>query len=146
MPKKVPGGRVEKEQILRKDRLLKALSRNNCLVFISCKKAKVDSQTYYRYLEEDQEFAEKVAALKEGVIDGVENNLFKSINSGEYIPAMFYLKCQAKKRGYLEKQEIKLSGDTEAPIVPDSVVQAALATIIKQEEVRLSRLPKGDCE
>jgi hypothetical protein len=141
VPKRVPGGRVDKEEALRKERLLKALKRHRCLVSFACNSIKCSTTTYYEYLERDEEFAKKVAELKEGVIDWAESKLQKAMESGEYVPTMFYLKCQAKKRGYIEKQEIKLSGDKDNPAVPDSMVSVALAAILEQERKRLESIP-----
>ena len=144
MPKRIPGDRVDKEEALRKQRLLVAFKKHNCLVTIACKHARTSTTTYYEYLERDEKFAEDIATLKEGVIDFVESSLFKSIQKGEYVPAMFYLKCQAKKRGYIEKQEIKISGDRENPIVPDSIVAIALDSILGAERERLKNTPLED--
>jgi len=146
MPKQVPGGRVEKEATIRKERLLKALKKHNGLISFACKAAGTHPSTYYEYLAKDEKFAQAVGELKEGVIDIVESCLMKSIKAGEYVPAMFYLKCQAKKRGFIEKQEIKLSGDKDNSAVPDSVVSVALAAILEQERKRLASTPPEDGE
>lgn len=108
---------------------------------MACKAACVDSSTYYDYLAKDPEFAKKVDAIKEGVLDWAESKLQGSMEAGEYIPTMFYLKCKGKDRGYIEKQEIKLSGDPDNPLVPNSVVQSVLQAALQAESDRLAALP-----
>jgi len=70
----------------------------------------IGRRTFYRWRDEDEDFREKVEDIHEAVIDWTESQLRKSIKSGQYIPAIFYLKTQGKKRGYIEKTEHEHSG------------------------------------
>lgn len=47
-----------------------------------------------------------VRAIKEQYLDLAEINLLKLIRDGDLGSICFYLKCQGKHRGYVERQEI----------------------------------------
>ena len=44
------------------------------------------------------------------MIDFAESSLYKQIKDGNTSATIFFLKTQAKRRGYIEKQEIEHSG------------------------------------
>lgn len=73
-------------------------------VSAACKEAGIDRGRYYKWLEQP-EFAEKVDHAKQSTIDWVEQKLFDQINNDSAAATIFYMKCQGKKRGYLEKEE-----------------------------------------
>ena len=52
---------------------------------------------------------------REGLKDFVEGKLFEQINEGNMTGIIFFLKTQAKDRGYVERQEI--TGADGGPIV-----------------------------
>lgn len=70
--------------------------------------------THYKWLKEDSAYADAMANLPEFVIDYVEHKMFKLIEKENPAAIFFYLKTQAKHRGYIEKQEVEHSGS--APV------------------------------
>lgn len=103
-----------------KKEIVQALSECYGIVKDACRKAGVPRSTYYSWLKDDPEFKLLVEETQEEAIDFVEGKLFEKINgvamAGEegevyYQPPsdtaiIFYLKTKAKKRGYVERQEI----------------------------------------
>ncbi len=69
----------------------------------------VNRRTYYRWLR-NKSFAEEVNFQKEEKIDYVESKLMMNIKTGHEASIFFFLKTQAKHRGYVEKQEIVHGG------------------------------------
>ena len=67
----------------------------------ACRKLKIPRDTYYKWLEDDK-FAKSIAHAREGLIDIVESALLKKIREGNMTAIIFFLKCQAKSRGYIE--------------------------------------------
>jgi hypothetical protein len=83
------------------------------VVSMACDKVGVSRTTFYDYKAKDPEFREAVESVKEIAVDFVESQLFKQIKEGSTAATIFYLKCQGKKRGYIEKQEIEHSGKVD---------------------------------
>ena len=95
----------------KKEKLLKALQETQGLIYHACKKAgNISRSTYYRYMREDEEFAEAVEDIKEAQIDYVEGQLIKNISNGRETSIIFYLKSKARDRGYAEKLDITSGG------------------------------------
>jgi hypothetical protein len=63
--------------------------------------------------------------VREGMKDEVESALYEAAKRGEPWAVCFYLKCQAKDRGYVERQETKDVSDDDI----DRALDAELADI-----------------
>jgi hypothetical protein len=102
---------------------LKIFEMNAGLIYLSCKKAKIDPKTYYNWLKSSEEFATAITDVKEGFKDYAEGKLYEEIRNGNLTAIIFYLKCKAKDRGYIDRQEIDFSGKQEITIgtVPEYV-------------------------
>ena len=109
-----------------KKEIVNALSECYGIVTDACRKCGVARSTYYNWLKEDEEFKKAVDDTQEEAIDFVEGQLFKKIqgvsmfgDDGEEMfhqapsdtAIIFYLKTKAKKRGYIEKTEVGVSGE-----------------------------------
>lgn len=119
-------------QLDRKKKMLEALEESYGIVTRAAQIAEVPRSTFYEWLSTDLEFKAAVEAVNDIAIDFVESKLFERINGvvvqtgevdGEPITykqppsdtaMIFYLKCKAKKRGYVERTEI--SGPDGQPI------------------------------
>ena len=60
----------------------------------------------------------------EAAIDYVEDKLFDLIDSGDTAATLFYLKCQAKHRGYVERQEVQVEEKTSAAQIAATIRRA----------------------
>lgn len=124
------GNSTEATKRMRKDKLLKSLEENMGIVTVSCKAAEVPRQTYYDWMNEDEEFAKSVQELKNVTLDFVESKLIAQINNDNMTGIIFYLKCQGRERGYIERQDIDHT--TKGDKIKPNVIN--LGSGIKPEE------------
>lgn len=113
----------------KKTEILKALEDKKGIVTDACNSIGLPRSTYYLWYNDDIDFKRLVDEIQDVAIDYVESKLFEkitgvSVKKGETedgedivydIPPsdtaiIFYLKTKAKKRGYIEKQEIAHEG------------------------------------
>ena len=90
---------------LKKNAMLQALEASLGVVTTAARAAGIERGTHYRWMREDEEYAEQVAGIKDLSLDFVESQLFKRIKDGDTTSMIFYLKTQGKKRGYIERVE-----------------------------------------
>jgi len=100
-----------------KKALLEALEKSLGVVTTACKQVGIDRTTFYRYYNNDNDFKNKVDDLSNVAIDFAESQLFKQIQDGNPTSTIFYLKTKAKKRGYIERQEIEMGGNIKSEII-----------------------------
>lgn len=63
-------------------------------------------RTIYKYIERYETIKSAMALKKERQKDYVVGKLFSEIKKGNIAAIIFYLKTQAKDRGYVERQEV----------------------------------------
>ena len=124
--------------IIKKRAFIEQFRKSLGNITMACKSAEIDRSTYYRWLDEDQAFAEMVADVNEESIDFAESSLMKQINSGDTTATIFYLKTKGKKRGYVEKTEtesiVKAEVSTEDPYADMPIEsQERIAKVILEE-------------
>lgn len=109
----------------RKKKILEALAVKNGIVTEACKSINLPRSTFYSWINDDPEFKKSVTDIEDIAIDYVESKLFEKISGVQIskgqdiegneiiydIPPsdtaiIFYLKTKAKKRGYIERQEV----------------------------------------
>ena len=96
---------------IKKREILEALEKSLGIVTTACKQVGIHRDTYYEWLKKDKEFKKKVKDLENVALDFAESQLHKQIAKGNPLSTMFYLKCKGKKRGYIEQQEVKVTGN-----------------------------------
>jgi len=96
---------------IKKREILEALEKSLGIVTTACKQVGINRDTYYEWLKKDKEFKKKVKDLENVALDFAESQLHKQIAKGNPLSTMFYLKCKGKKRGYIEQQELRVSGN-----------------------------------
>jgi len=89
-----------------KEKFLEVFANNLGNVQDSCKAAGISRATYYVWKDNDQDFAQAVEEIQEGLIDLAESKLLDNIKSGKTNEILFYLRTKGKYRGYVERQEI----------------------------------------
>lgn len=107
-----------------KDRLrfIDVLRANAGNIKKSCEAFGIARRQYYYWMEKDADFASAVEDVSEGIIDYAESKLLQQIKDGNTTAIIFFLKCRAKKRGYIERQEHELTGANGAPLAFDVTV------------------------
>jgi hypothetical protein len=93
----------------KKKAMLEALEKSLGIVTTACKQVGLARDTHYRWLKEDEEYKNQVDELNNVAHDFVESQLHKQIAKGNPLATMFYLKCKAKSRGYIEQQDINMN-------------------------------------
>ena len=86
--------------------MLKALEQSLGVVTVACKKAEIPRSTFYKWINEDEDFAREVKDIDNIALDFAESQLHKQISDNSTSATIFYLKTKGKKRGYIERQEI----------------------------------------
>lgn len=89
---------------VKKKAVIEAMHKSLGVVTAACKAVDISRETYYRWAKEDKEFKEACLDVKEIALDFAESKLFQKIKDGESSAIFFFLKCQGKKRGYIEGQ------------------------------------------
>lgn len=111
--------------------MIEALEKSLGIVTTACKSVNIARQTHYEWMREDEQYKEAVEGIVDIAIDFAESQLNQLMmgakhqvvtNKGEIVEIkdapnpssiIFYLKTKGKKRGYVEKQEVELSGERE---------------------------------
>ena len=97
---------MNKSRHIKKESLLKALEQSLGVVTVACKNADIPRSTYYKWLNEDKDFAQQVEDIANIAVDFAETKLHEQIQNGNTTATIFYLKTKGKQRGYVERQEI----------------------------------------
>jgi hypothetical protein len=69
----------------------------------------------------------------ETTLDFAEGKLFQAIADGDMTAIIFYLKCKGKKRGYVERQALELSGPNGEPISVSQQQKPDLSKLTDEE-------------
>jgi len=99
-----------------KKAVLEALEKSLGVVTTACKNVGIGRTQYYEWLKTDEEFKAKVEELENVALDFAESQLHRQIGDGVTSATIFYLKTKGKKRGYIERSEIDVSGDDRIKI------------------------------
>ena len=92
----------------KKETFLQALKLNLGNISQSCKASNIGRQTYYDWVDADEEFKHSCKDVEESLLDLAENRLLEKIDKYDITAIIFFLKTKGKKRGYIEKQEVEL--------------------------------------
>ncbi len=96
---------------INKKAMLSALEESLGVVTTACAQVGISRECHYNYLRTDKEYKRKVKDIENVTLDFVESQLHKQIKKGNPLSTMFFLKCKARKRGYIEQQDIKIQGN-----------------------------------
>ena len=102
-----------KSDILKKQ-LVEALEKSLGVVTTACKQTGVNRSTFYEWYNKDEDFKKEVDSIGDIAVDFAESQLHKQIQDGNSTSTIFYLKCKGKKRGYVERTELSLTGEPTA--------------------------------
>lgn len=96
------------------DQVIEALRQSEGYVAQAASLLGVTVQTVYNYRDRYASVAEAFSETREKRHDHVESKLMKAIDNGNIAAIIFYLKTQAKNRGWVERQE--LTGKDGGPV------------------------------
>jgi hypothetical protein len=97
-------GLLEERQRGDKERMLEALRKTYGIVSDAVKIAGIGRRTHYEWLHSDEEYRKAVQDIREVAKDFVESKLFECIQEKDITAIIFYLKTQAKDRGYADRE------------------------------------------
>jgi len=81
-------------------------------------------QTVYNGMKRYPTVKQAILDEKDQLKDMAENELLRQIKDGNTTATIFYLKTQAKDRGYVERQEHKVTGDINYKELTDDELRA----------------------
>jgi len=113
--------KVEQNKASNKAALLAALAETGGFIAPACRAAGLNRDTYYRYLNEDTDFAAAVEEISEDAKDTLEAGLYTIAKAGEdrdrIKASQIILNARAKERGYgSERREISGSLETQTRV------------------------------
>lgn len=106
---------------------LKILEKNLGVVTPSCAEFGIDRGTYYDWLKADPEFAQAVESLSDVALDFVEHTMLQRVKEKSDACIIFIMKTRGRKRGYVERQELKVDLSTLTPEQAFAVLAANAA-------------------
>ena len=91
---------------LTQGQFLKAIENSGGYVSLIADRVGCSLQTVYNWINKDEKVAEAVRREKIRQVDHAEGKLQSLIKKENPTAIIFYLKTQAKDRGYVERQEL----------------------------------------
>jgi hypothetical protein len=88
------------------DQMIRALNETKGMITLAAQKLDCAPNTVRRYIREYPTIAQAQKDARDKMTDAVELKLYEKIMSGDTTAMIFYLKTQAKERGYIERQEV----------------------------------------
>lgn len=98
----------------RKQDVIDALVDARGMIAPAARRLGASRTTILSYIDQYPEIAQAVADQREAVTDLAETRLYDAIQDREAWAICFYLKTQAKRRGYVERAEV--TGSNGAPV------------------------------
>ena len=83
-----------------------ALTQAKGFVSVAARNLGCADRTVRNYMERYAVCKQAVTDARESMIDIAEGRLYQNINSGDNTAIIFFLKTQAKHRGYIERHEV----------------------------------------
>lgn len=111
-------------------RIIKALGESHGLLTLTAQKTGLGYRTVCRYVAEFPSVKEAAQEAHEWMVDFAESKLYQKIKDGDNACIIFYLKCQAKDRGYVERQEV--SGPDGGPVQVEHEARGKLLSAINR--------------
>lgn len=115
--KPIPNNKNAKKMQDLKNAFLKEYKNNKCNISAACKKLGITRGTFYDWEKSDENFKVAVNEAIEGLYDSVEDKLQECINNMDTTAIIFFCKTKMKQRGYVEKQQLDLSGNVNHTIL-----------------------------
>ena len=92
---------------VQKEKFLNNFEKSLGIISTACKRTGITRQTYYNWINTDNEFKERVNDIQEAQKDYVESKLIENIEKNDTTAIIFYLKTKAKDRGFTDKINIE---------------------------------------
>ena len=83
-----------------------ALTQAKGFVSVAARNLGCTDQTVRNYIERYAACKQAVTDAREAMIDYAEGKLYQNIQNNDTVSILFFLKSQAKQRGYVERTEV----------------------------------------
>lgn len=117
---------------------LEILLKNSGVVAAACRAANIARVTYYKWYEEDEDFAVKADDVKEQQKDYCEGMIFRRIKDGSDRMIIFYAQTQMKDRGYGHSNRYEITGADGADLMKPPEID--ITKLTPEERLTLLRL------
>jgi hypothetical protein len=95
---------------INKKAMIEALEKSLGIVTTAAKQVGIARSTHYLWLETDPDYKMAVEGISDMTLDFAESQLHKRMKADSDTAIIFYLKTKGKKRGYIERSELDMSG------------------------------------
>lgn len=137
-PKNTPKGLAKAADREESKKLfLKALLRRRGLVTPALDDVGRSFDWYKDNIRSDPDFAEAVHECNERNLDKAESSIMDHIEDGDVTANIFFLRCKGKHRGYVERQELRVGGDQEVPLIDSSMVGQLVSKLLEADQKKL---------
>ena len=102
------------------EKMISAIKEAKGIVSDACKILNCSRQHFYNKMREFTTVQQTLESIREQRTDYVEGQMMRLIDELNPTMIIFYLKTQAKNRGYIERSEV--SGPDGSPIKTESVM------------------------
>ena len=96
---------------LQQQAMVMALEKSLGIITAACRAVGIDRTTHYSWLKKNKAYRKLCNDIDNVALDFAESCLHKQIAKGNPLSTIFYLKCKAKKRGYIEQSTIEIKGN-----------------------------------
>ncbi len=100
---------------------IEAIKGSGGIITSIAKRIGCEWHTAKRYIEKYPTIAQAYSDEREGISDLAEVALITAIRESEAWAIKFYLKCQAKDRGYVERTEVETNLKGEIKVITEYV-------------------------
>jgi len=97
----------------KKAAMLEALTKTLGIVTSAAKIVGIERSTHYFWMESDEAYRKAVKELDNVVLDFVESKLHKLVEELNPTAVIFTLKTKGKQRGYIEQNDVNVTGFEE---------------------------------
>jgi len=123
------------------EQVVAALNETKGLPAVAAEKLGCTVSTIYNYAKRYETVRAALTHQKEKRLDIAEGQLWSLINAGNITAIIFYLKTQGKHRGYVERQEVKVSGEDI-----DAAIENELARLATRGQAEVTGETAGDSD
>lgn len=99
------------------EQIIQALRASSGLVALAASKLGVNRRTLYNWFQEDPELLEALHDVRESMKDLAEGKLLQQVQEGNLTAIIYYLKTQARDRGYQEHSPNEAEGRDMRPFI-----------------------------
>ncbi len=94
----------------KKAAMLEALTKTLGIVTSAAKIVGIERSTHYFWMESDEAYRKAVKELDNVVLDFAESKLHKLVEDLNPTAVIFLLKTKGKQRGYIEQNDVNVTG------------------------------------